>query len=276
MPDAQGNPTPEEELEAQFAGGEGQEDEEAARIAAAEAATRAAEDAKPRVKIGEAEYDVAEVQSLLEFQDWAKQHQTEMNNFSAYLRGEADFNPKGEVVTPVEGEQEDPFAVVQDPKLRELLKSQRDELDQLRDVTTRQVTAASLDEANRAVNVAYDYMKSEYGLDEEGLQSLASATAASGILPGIRANEPDASEAAKKALENTYWATPEFRNKAIEAEVQRQYGHDLRKELAGSVGGSAGSLSRELPSDEEVAKMNVNERREAMANEIAASLRGTT
>lgn len=277
MPDGQGNLTPEEELEAQFQSeGDREAAEETARQAAADAAAAAAAPVAPRVKIGETEYDQAEVQSLLEFQDWAKQHQKEMADFSSYLRGEAEFKPRDAEGAPVApAESDDPFSAIGDEKTREFLKIQQQEIEQLRDVTTRQVTASSLAEADRAVNIAYEHVKTQYGLDEEGVQALANATAASGILPGIRANEPDASKAAIKALEMTYWATPEFRDKAIESEITRLGEHERRKGLAGSLGGTSGSLSRELPSDEEVAKMSKQERITAMSQEIAASMRGT-
>lgn len=263
MPNPDGSLTPEEELEAQF---KPEEDPEEPGEAGGGGET------PPKVKIGDSEYDEAEIRSLIEFQEWASSHQTEMGNFSAYLRGEAEFKLREQ---EQQEQGDDPFAGIEDPKLKELLKSQHDEIEQLRDVTTRQVTAASLDEANRAVNVAYDHIKDQYGLDEDEIKALATATAASGILPGIRANEPDASKAAIRALETTYWATPEFRTKAIQTEIQRQNEHERRKGLAGSLGGTGGSLSRELPSDEEVAKMSNSERLTAMAREIEASLRGT-
>lgn len=274
MPNADGSLTPEEELEAQFKP-EGGQDEEAARLAAAKAAEDAAAPPTPKVKIGDAEYDEAEVRSLLEFQDWAKEHQKEMSAFSDYLRGDAEFTPKQLEQQQQQQDPADPFAAISDEKTREFLKQQHDEIEQLRDVTTRQVTASSLAEADRAVNIAYEHVKQQFGLDEESVQSLANATAASGILPGIRANEPDASKAAIKALEMTYWATPEFRDKAIELEITRLSEHERRKGLAGSLGGSSGSLDRTVPSDEEVAKMSKQERISAMAQEIAASQRGT-
>lgn len=232
---------------------------------------------KTKVKIGEAEYDESELQTLVEFQQWALEHNQEMTNFGAYLRGEADFTPKGqEPVKPKEGEGEgDPYSAIEDEALRERLRAQEQELERVRLTQSSQVTAASLQEAERAINKAYDTVRERYGLDEDQVKELANATAQSGILPGIRSAQPDPYEAAVEALDVTYWRDPKYRDKAVESEIVRLSAHQQRTTLAGAVGGSGGSVSRDVPSDEEVAKMSQSEKLTQMAREIEASMRGT-
>lgn len=228
-----------------------------------------------KIKVGEAEYDPAEIQSLIEFQQWAQANQDKMQAFGQYLNGEAEFVVKGQEQKP-EGTPEDPYAAIEDEGLRERLRSQEQALESLRQTTNAQITAASLQEAERGINRAYDTIKERYGLDDEGVRELATATAESGILPGIRATQPDPYEAALKALDATYWMDPKWRDKAVEGEIVRLSEHQRRQQLAGAVGGSSGSVSREVPSDAEVAKMTPQEKASAMASEIAASMRGTT
>lgn len=228
-----------------------------------------------KLKVGETEYDQAEIESLIEFQQWAQANQDKMQAFGQYLNGEADFTPKSTETKP-EGTPEDPYAAIEDETLRERLRTQEAALESLRQTQASQVTASSLQEAERAINGAYDTIRERYGLDENEIKELATATAQSGILPGIRSTEPDPQVAATKALDATYWMDQKYRNKAVENEILRLDSHQQRQALAGAVGGSSGSVSREVPSDQEVAKMSQSEKLTAMAAEVASSMRGTT
>lgn len=271
-----------EDLEAQFGdGGEGATGgapagEPTGGGAAGEGTTPPAGPA--RVKVGEAEYDEAELRGLIEFQEWAQANQDKMQAFSTYLRGEADFTPKSqEPVKPsTEGAPEDPYAAIEDEGLRERLRTQEQQLEALRQQSNQQITASSLQEAERGINRAYDTIKERYGLDDEQVRELANATAQSGILPGIRATQPDPYEAALAALDTTIWRDDKWRNSVVEKEILRIDEHQKRQQLAGAVGGSPGSVSREVPSDQEVAKMSGQEKIDAMAAEVAHAMRGHT
>lgn len=268
MPNADGTLTAEEALEAEFA-----PDPPATEPAPVEPP---AAPTGGKIKVGENEYDPAELQTLVEFQQWALEHNEEMNHFGAYLRGEAEFTPKGQAPAKPTTEDEDPYASIEDEGLRERLRTQEQQLEALRTATSSVVTARSLEEADRAINRAYDTIKEKYGLDDDEVREIATSTAQSGILPGIRSSRPDPYEAAVAALDVTYWSDQKYRDKAVEKEILRLDSHQQRQALAGVVGGASGSVSREVPSDEEVAKMTPQEKASAMAAEIAASFRGTT
>lgn len=229
-----------------------------------------------KVKIGDADYDEAELRALIEFQEWAQANQDKMQAFSGFLRGEADFVPKGAGDPPKPEGDPDPYAAIEDEGLRERLRTQEQQLEALRQTTNQQITASSLQEAERGINRAYDTIKERYGLDDEQVRELANATAQSGILPGIRATQPDPYEAALAALDTTIWRDPKWRDSVVEKEILRLDEHQRRQELAGAVGGSPGSVSREVPSDQEVAKMSNQEKVDAMAAEVAHAMRGHT
>lgn len=279
MPNAE--PVSGEDLENQFSAGDGGDGTSGGDPAGAGGAG-AAGDTTPtpgptKVKLGDDEYDEAELRALIEFQEWAQANQDKMQAFGTYLRGEADFTPKGqEPAKPKEGEPEDPYAAIEDEGLRERLRTQEQQLESLRQTTNQQITASSLQEAERGINRAYDTIKERYGLDDEQVKELANATAQSGILPGIRATQPDPYEAALAALDTTIWRDSKWRDSVVEKEIIRIDEHQKRTALAGAVGGSPGSVSREVPSDQEVAKMSGQEKIDAMAAEVAHAMRGHT
>ncbi len=229
-----------------------------------------------KVKLGEDEYDEAELRALLEFQEWARANQDKMQAFGQFVQGEADFVPKGASDPPKPEGDPDPYDAIEDPDLRERLRTQEQQLEALRQSQNQQVTAASLQEAERGINRAFDTIKERYGLDDEQVQELANSTAQSGILPGIRSTQPDPYEAALLALDTTLWRDPKWRDKTLESEITRLSAHEQRQALAGAVGGSPGAGSREVPSDQEVAKMSPQEKVDAMAAEVAHAMRGHT
>lgn len=228
-----------------------------------------------KVKVGEDEFDEAELRSLIEFQQWAQANQDKMQAFGTYLRGDADFVTKAGAGDPPSPEGEaDPYAAIEDEGLRERLRTQEQQLEALRQTTNQQITASSLQEAERGINRAYDAIKERYGLDDDQVKELANATAQSGILPGIRATQPDPYEAALAALDTTIWRDEKWRNSVVEKEILRIDEHQKRQQLAGAVGGSPGSVSREVVSDADIKKMSPQDKIEAMAQEVAASMRG--
>lgn len=281
MPNAE--PVSGEDLEGQFAAGDGGDGSPGGDPAGGQGggAGEPGEQTPPpgptKIKLGDGEYEEAELRALIEFQEWAQANQDKMQAFGTYLRGEADFTPKAGAGDPPKPEGEpDPYAAIEDEGLRERLRTQEQQLEALRQSQNQQITASSLQEAERGINRAYDTIKERYGLDDEQVKELANATAQSGILPGIRATQPDPYEAALAALDTTIWRDEKWRNSVVEKEILRIDEHQRRTQLAGAVGGSPGSVSREVPSDQEVAKMSPQDKVDAMAAEVAHAMRGHT
>lgn len=95
--------------------------------------------------------------------------------------------------------------------------------------------------------------KEKYSLTDDDLTALQGAVAQSRILPGfVQANNGDVATAAEKALEYAYWQTPTFRQRAIDAEIEKSrqaaIADDERKRKAASVTGTGGNgASRTAP-----------------------------
>lgn len=75
--------------------------------------------------------------------------------------------------------------------------------------------------------------------------------------------------AVEQALDTAYWATPEFRSRALEEMTKQQISDIRRKARLNSLGGTSGSVPRKVAKP-----TNEQERREAMIAEVAAAWNG--
>ena len=105
---------------------------------------------------------------------------------------------------------------------------------------------------------------------------IASQAAALQIVPTLMArNGGNAAEATKQALETAMWATPAFREKFLQNQVD-QYAQTVeqtaeKKRKASALAGSSGSVPRTAPAQRPMTKA---EREQAMIREVAEAMNG--
>jgi hypothetical protein len=107
---------------------------------------------------------------------------------------------------------------------------------------------------------------------------IATQAAALQIVPTLMArNGGNAIAATKEALETAMWATPQFREKVIQSQVD-QYAQTVeqtseKKRKASALAGSSGSVPRTAPAQRPMTKA---EREQAMIREVAEAMNGAT
>lgn len=106
---------------------------------------------------------------------------------------------------------------------------------------------------------------------------IASQAAALQIVPTLMArNGGNAAAATQEALETAMWATPAFREKVIQSQVD-QYAQTVeqtseKKRKASALAGSSGSVPRTAPAQRPLTKA---EREQAMIREVAEAMNGS-
>lgn len=106
---------------------------------------------------------------------------------------------------------------------------------------------------------------------------IASQAAALQIVPTLMArNGGNAAAATQEALETAMWATPAFREKVIQSQVD-QYAQTVeqtaeKKRKASALAGSSGSVPRTAPAQRPMTKA---EREQAMIREVAEAMNGS-
>lgn len=115
----------------------------------------------------------------------------------------------------------------------------------------------------------------KYGLTEDEVKDLESRVVRNQVFPGLyNAFQGDADQAMQAALEQTYWSTPEYRERAIQAQVQQsssqQEADATRKRKASALSGGGGAVSRETPPPP-----SAQGRQAAMAAELSEIMNGS-
>lgn len=114
----------------------------------------------------------------------------------------------------------------------------------------------------------------KYGLTAEELTDLETRVVRNQVFPGLfNAFQGNADQAMQSALEQTYWSVPEYRERAIQAQVQQassqQEADIARKRKASALSGGGGAVSRETPPP------SAQGRQAAMAAELTELMNGT-
>jgi hypothetical protein len=114
----------------------------------------------------------------------------------------------------------------------------------------------------------------KYGLTAEDLTDLETRVVRNQVFPGLfNAFQGNADQAMQAALEQTYWSVPEYRERAIQAQVEQassQHEADTaRKRKASALSGGGGAVSRETPPP------STQGRQAAMAAELTELMNGT-
>lgn len=245
------------------------------------------------ITVGDREVPIAEVEALLEFQNWATQNPDKMKAFGQYINGEAEFvirQQQEEAAAAAAKEQEEQIDWdLVDPAFKrawEAQQAQLQELNQRIEQTQGPIQAWQQQQMSEVARQAEDQItkatvqvreKLSLDLSQEEIDELHAETARLNILPGLRQSIADPTEAVATALELAVYKTPKFRDKIVGAQVATERAKDKRQ-LAGIVGGDTGSERGGLqspPGDTEVKKMSPEDRKKAMAAEIAESMRGT-
>lgn len=115
----------------------------------------------------------------------------------------------------------------------------------------------------------------KYGLTEDDLRDLEARVVRNQVFPGLyNAFQGDADRAMQAALEQTYWSVPEYRERAIQAQVQQassqQEADVTRKRKASALSGGGGAVSRETPPPP-----SAQGRQAAMAAELTEIMNGS-
>lgn len=114
----------------------------------------------------------------------------------------------------------------------------------------------------------------KYGLTEDDLKDLETRVVRNQTFPGLyNAFQGNADQAMQAALEQTYWSVPEYRERAIQAQVEQassqQEADVTRKRKASALSGGGGAVSRETPPSP-----TTQGRQAAMAAELAEHMNG--
>lgn len=117
--------------------------------------------------------------------------------------------------------------------------------------------------------------KEHYGLSDEDIADLEQRVVRSQTFPGLfNAFQGDGKQAMSTALEQVLWATPEYRDRMIEAQVQsaqnQAQADATRKRKASALSGGGGSVSRDTPPP-----ASTQGRQAAMAAELAEHMNGS-
>lgn len=228
------------------------------------------------IQVGAYSVPEEELQSLVEFQNWARANEDKMEAFGAYLRGEAEF------VKPEPKEEEPPKVDwdVVDPNIRRAYEAQQAQLasmqerlasfeEPLNTIQQAQQNQAQL-EAQQALDAASGKIQERFKLNDDELDQLADDAASLNIVPSLRAQGMAPQAALETALETAFWRDEKWRSRIIDEEIASRDANG-RKARASAVTGTSGGNGVGLDS----APRNEQERRDAMAAEIAEALRGT-
>ena len=222
--------------------------------------------------------------SLLEFQSWAESNPDHMRAFAEYLRGEARF-VKGEPEPPPPPEPQVPqidWETV-DPSVRQVYEAQHAELEALQERMSKfeeplqslqqhQYEAARA-EAETALQAATGRISDRFKLNDDEMEDLAQEAAQLQIVPQLRAQGLSPEQAIETALETAFWRSEKWRARAVDEELASRTAGG-RKANAAKVAGSSAATGDGIGSSQPIPQ-NEEDRRAAMAAEIAEALRGT-
>ena len=228
------------------------------------------------VQIGNLSVPEEELQSLLEFQNWARGNPDKMEAFGQYLRGEAQF------IKERRAEPEEPkvdWSLV-DPNIKAAYDAQAKTISELNErvqsfeepltyMQQEQMNRGRA-EAQQAVDAAAGKIQERFKLNDDELDQLADEAEKLNIVPSLRAQGMAPQAALETALETAFWRDEKWRARVVDEEIASRGASD-RKARASQVTGMSGGNGDGLSSR----PANEQERRDAMASEIAEALRGT-
>lgn len=171
-----------------------------------------------------------------------------------------------------------------DPTIKFLYDAHQQTAAQLAQVTgVLQQTLAANERAARETSdslyrQASETFRDAHGLTDDDVQILAKTAAGLNILPALMSgidpvtqlpSRADPLAAINRALEIAYFATPEYRDRAIVDETARQAARDTKRRKLAAVGGNSGSVARSTP-----APTTEQGRRDAMLREVGEMMTG--
>lgn len=132
------------------------------------------------------------------------------------------------------------------------------------DVFNNQQAAVQRKELESAANTVADTFKADYQLNDTQIAALRKEAGNLGVVNSLMSQGSSFTDAAKRALEMAYWATPEFRTRQLTESLEEQATAKKKKAKAASISGSSGSAPRTTPKPQTSAEI-----RDAMIADLA-------
>lgn len=175
---------------------------------------------------------------------------------------------------------------LEDPSVRALYDQHRATLDRLSRVESfvqsqaQQTQATAQAQATALYNRAAESFRQQHNLEAADIKRLSEVAANLQLVPALMSGRdpmtnlparPDPIAAVERALEIAFYTVPEYRERALVAQRERDAAHRQRKQRLGSVAGSSGSVPRTPPPPANTPEA----RRQAMVNDVAAMMNGS-
>lgn len=216
-----------------------------------------------------------EAQNLFAWQQqFAALDDTQLNAIQGIVSGQPPVT-----TTPTPEPEPDPNV---DPYIQQHLDQALDPLkEQLGQVTQFVQTEAQRRAAENTartqsqIEAGTQAFAEEFSLSDEQMQDLESRVVQSGIFPGMyNAMQQDARAAMQAALQQMFWATPTYRDIAIQRQLDEAQNLEeqdkTRKRKASAISGGGGQVSREAPPP-----TTQQQRQAAMVGELTEYMNGS-
>ncbi len=227
------------------------------------------------------EYAPEEIERIFQAAQWVGQINPWQAEFiDRVLSGEIDLStlqapqaPHTPIIPPVAPVDDYEYA---DPRLKEELDALRSTVASLQSTTQSQLQATQAQTQAQILSEIEQGVQAytpPFDLTPEERQFLVDSSVTAQVIPQLATTLPPR-EAIQKAMDYAFWNTPEFRDRAIEAKAaetqQAQIADITRKSKASALTSSGGSIPRNAPQP----PLSSEQRRKAMASEIADSMSG--
>ena len=241
-------------------------------------------DATDYIQLGDVKVPQAEAERVAKFWDWMNTNPDEAMKFVGYMTGEYQLIPHGQQA-PVQQQPQQQQQQYQQPQqapaedlyedwdlLPDSVQDRLKKVDQLEGYLAQQHQTqqqALAHQNQKHVETAQAQFGTAYDLSNAEVHRMATEAARLNIVHALLQETGDPVRAVERALEMVYLQSEDGREREFNKRIAATESDAVRKRKMASVGGSAGSVSRQ---DSDAVPGDAAGRRSAMVNEIAAAL----
>jgi hypothetical protein len=239
------------------------------------------------IQLGDVKVPQEEAERVAKFWDWMNTNPDEAMKFVGYMTGEYQLIPQGQQAPTQQQPQQQPQqqqqyqAPAEDlyedwDLLPDSVQERLKKVDQLEGYLAQQHQTqqqAIAHQNQKHVETAQAQFGTAYDLSNAEVHRMATEAARLNIVPALLQETGDPIKAVERALEIVYLQSEDGREREFNKRIAASESDAARKRKMASVGGSAGSVSRQ---DSDSVPGDAAGRRSAMVNEIAAALGNRT